>query len=145
MKHTQCTLVMQHTQWFTLHIRISMCISHVKCIICFRFYGMYNIIFSFIPLTLMLHKVSMYSLEHRAAHALGHLHISCISRALWDSYHALCKNTIPCYYSNTYFNQVRNMHSDLDIEEEAKQDTGYYNTSLHYDNHRHNNTNDCGK
>ena len=38
-----------------------------------------------------------YSLEHRAAHALGHLvyvHISCISRgsyALWDSYHALWK------------------------------------------------------
>ena len=36
-----------------------------------------------------------YSLEHIAAHALGHLvyvHISCISRAsyaLWDSYHAL--------------------------------------------------------
>ena len=41
-----------------------------------------------------------YSLEHRAAHALGHLvyvHISCISRAsyaLWDSYHALWRKKI---------------------------------------------------
>ena len=34
--------------------------------------------------------------------------------------------------------------SDLDIEEKAHQHTGHGNTSLHYDNHSHNNEDDCG-